>query len=78
MIAATTPWSKTDFVSLYAATNMYDDFAETYAMYVHVILQKRIWKIEIKKEAETIMETVNFIPEKRCEKKKLYFAELFR
>ena len=45
---------KTDFVSLYAATNMYDDFAETYAMYVHVILQDRPWKIRIIKEGEKV------------------------
>jgi len=28
-----------DFVSLFAATNPFDGFAQSYAMYVHVVLQ---------------------------------------
>ena len=71
-------WSTTDFVSLYAATNMYDDFAETYAMYVHVVLQKRPWTIIIKKEAETIKEITNPILDKRCETKKIFFDKMFK
>lgn len=71
-------WLKTDFVSLYAATNMYDDFAETYAMYVHVILQKKPWKIRIKKEAETIREITNPILDERCKNKKRYFDKMFK
>ncbi|MFH1481161.1 MAG: hypothetical protein ABIG67_07825 [Pseudomonadota bacterium] len=38
---------ETDFSSLYAATNMWDDFAETYVIYVHTVLQEKPWKIEI-------------------------------
>ena len=37
----------TDFSSLYAATNMWDDFAETFVIFVHNLLQKKPWKIEI-------------------------------
>jgi hypothetical protein len=70
--------SKTNFVSLYASTNMYDDFAETYAMYVHVILQKRPWKIRIKKEDEPIRDITNPILDKRCKNKKRYFDEMFK
>ena len=69
---------KTDFVSLYASTNMYDDFAETYAMYVHVVLQKRPWKVTIKKGDEPIREITNPILNKRCKKKKRYFDEMFK
>jgi hypothetical protein len=57
---------------------MYDDFAETYAMYVHVVLQKRPWKITIKKGDEPIREITNPILNKRCKKKKRYFDEMFK
>ncbi|MBC8392158.1 MAG: hypothetical protein H8E17_06305 [Deltaproteobacteria bacterium] len=69
--------SKTDFVSLYAATNMYDDFAETYAMYVHVVLQNRPWKLRIMKDGETVREIANPILDKRCESKRVYIDRLF-
>jgi hypothetical protein len=57
---------------------MYDDFAETYAMYVHVVLQKRPWKVTIKKGDEPIREITNPILNKRCKKKKRYFDEMFK
>ena len=69
---------KTDFVSSYASKNMYDDFAETYAMHVHVILQNRPWKVTIKKETEQIMEITNPILNKRCKNKKRYFDNMFQ
>ncbi|MBU1712674.1 MAG: hypothetical protein KKD47_06165 [Proteobacteria bacterium] len=69
---------KTDFVSLFAATNMYDDFAETYAMYVHVILQNRPWKIRIMKEGKKESEITTPIFDKRCEAKKSYLDKMFR
>lgn len=68
----------TNFVSLYAATNMYDDFAETYGMYVHVVLQNRQWKIRIIKEGKTVREIVNPILDKRCENKKIYLDKMFK
>ena len=69
---------KTDFVSLYAATNMYDDFAETYAMYVHVVLQNLQWKIRIIKKGKTVREIRNPILDKRCESKRKYLDRMFR
>ncbi|MEE8542198.1 MAG: hypothetical protein V3S66_11110, partial [Desulfobacterales bacterium] len=65
-------------VSLYAATNMYDDFAETYAMYVHVVLQNRPWKIRIMKEGQTVREITNPILDKRCESKRVYMDKMFK
>jgi hypothetical protein len=69
---------KTDFVSLYAATNMYDDFAETYSMYVHVVLQNRHWKIRITKEAEAVREIKDPILDQRCESKRRYLDKMFQ
>ncbi len=70
--------SKTDFVSLYAATNMYDDFAETYAMYVHVNLQNKPWIVRAMREGKIVREIREPILERRLIKKKEYMDELFR
>lgn len=69
---------KTDFVSLYAATNMYDDFAETYAMYVHVVLQQRPWKVTIMKGGDKALEIRDTILAARCEAKKAYLDSMFQ
>jgi hypothetical protein len=69
---------KTDFVSLYAATNMYEDFAETYAMYVHTVLQNRPWKIKIFKKGVIVREITDPILNKRCENKKNYLDNIFK
>jgi hypothetical protein len=38
---------QTSFATLYAATNVYDDFAETFANYVHVVLMQRHYQLRI-------------------------------
>ncbi len=38
---------KTNFPTLYAATNPGDDFAESFASYVHTVMQKRPWEIRV-------------------------------
>lgn len=38
---------QTDFPSLYGATNIYDDFAEAFAIYVHTRLQARPYRVEV-------------------------------
>ena len=68
----------TDFVSLYAATNMYDDFAETYTMYVHVILQNKPWIVRVMREGKIVREIREPILETRFIKKKEYMDELFK
>jgi hypothetical protein len=70
--------SRTDFVSLYAATNMYDDFAETYAMYVHVKLQNKPWIARVMKEGKIVIEIKEPILEARLIKKKEYMDKLFK
>ncbi len=39
--------NRTDFVSLYAATNLWDDFAESFTIYFHTIIDKRPWQMTI-------------------------------
>lgn len=67
---------KTDFVSLYAAKNVYDDFAETYAMYVHVVMQKRPWTLRVVTNGGTVIESAEPILQDRCKKKSLYISRL--
>lgn len=69
----------TDFVSLYAATNMYEDFAETYAMYVHVVLQGQSWTVDVQDQnGARVLQLVNPILETRCRAKKQYLDQWFR
>ncbi|MFH1982272.1 MAG: hypothetical protein ABIL58_10525 [Pseudomonadota bacterium] len=69
----------TDFVSLYAATNMYEDFAETYAMYVHVVLQGQSWTVDVHDaNGASVLQLMNPILETRCRAKKQYLDRWFR
>lgn len=68
----------TNFVSLYAATNIFDDFAETYAMYVHVVLQNKPWKISIMEYGKTVREITAPVLDERCHAKKRYVEALFQ
>ena len=63
--------NETDFSSLYAATNMWDDFAETYVIYVHAVIQKKPWEIDIFK-GDTFVESSDtcLLKEKGSVKKK--------
>ena len=69
--------AKTDFVSLYAATGIYDDFAETYAMYVHVVMQKRPWELEILKDGKSILKVTEPIRRERFQAKRAFLETLF-
>lgn len=70
-------WNQTSFVSLYAAINPYDDFAETYAMYVHVVLQKRPWTVTIGLAGGQSAEYAAPIEHPRCAAKKTFVENLF-
>jgi len=69
---------KTDFVSLYAATGVYDDFAETYAMYVHVVMQHHPWQLTLSHDGNIIENFNAPIQHERCKRKKAYIASTFR
>jgi len=66
-----------DFVSLFAATNPFDDFAESYAMYVHVVLQGKPWNVQLWKAGSVIMAVDRPIFQRRCQRKRQYFDRLF-
>lgn len=60
----------TNFASLYATTHPGDDFAESFATYVHVVLMKRPWQIEITRNGEVVRILKPCWSELRCAKKK--------
>jgi hypothetical protein len=61
---------RTNFPSLYAATHPGDDFAEAFASYVHVVLQRRPWQVLIYKDGALQKEFVACWDEPRCAAKR--------
>ncbi|MDX8376646.1 MAG: putative zinc-binding metallopeptidase [Mariprofundales bacterium] len=70
-------WHKTDFVSLYAAMNIYEDFAETFAMYVHVVMQGHPWQLTLVQSGKIVSTFDKPILHERCKTKKAYMASIF-
>ena len=61
---------RTDFVSLYGATNPGDDFAEAFASYVHVVLMRRPFEIRIARDGKLIKTFRSCWDQPRCVGKK--------
>jgi hypothetical protein len=70
MEAAYTQLAATNFPTLYAATRPGDDFAESFASYVHVVLMKRPWEITIRHDGELVMRFAACWDEPRCADKR--------
>jgi hypothetical protein len=67
----------TSFPTLYAATNWGDDFAESFANYVHVVLAKRPFEILVEQDGATLLKYGACWEETRCQdKRKLLEAYL--
>ncbi len=67
----------TDFCTLYSATNPYDDFAEAYAQYVHVVVMKRPWSIAITTGNDIVFERDAPITSSRMKQKREFLEMLF-
>lgn len=68
----------TNFVTLYAATNPYDDWAESFATYVHSVLMGKPFSVEIR-EGRTVVETFSLCwGTERCRKKEAILSKLLR
>jgi hypothetical protein len=67
----------TDLCTLYGATNPYDDFAEAYAQYVHVVLMQRPWKIAVTSDKGVVFERNSPITSSRMKQKKDFLEMLF-
>jgi hypothetical protein len=67
----------TSFPTLYAATNWGDDFAESFANYIHVVLDKRPFEIRFEQNGVSVFNYRSCWEELRCqEKRKLIEAYL--
>jgi hypothetical protein len=62
--------AKTNFPSLYAATRPGDDFAESFASYVHVVMMGRPWEIMVRREGQKPLVFKSCWDETRCAPKR--------
>lgn len=62
--------AKSDFVTLYAATSPYDDFADSLATYVHMIHLKKPFQLRVYKGDELVLTHVPCWEEPRCKAKR--------
>lgn len=69
-------WESTDYSSLYAATNMWDDFAETYVIYTHCLLQAKPWRIAVHKGGTLVCTYLTTLLGKKG-KSKMEFMDAF-
>ncbi|MCY7319198.1 MAG: hypothetical protein LH617_10815 [Ramlibacter sp.] len=70
MAATYSNLERTNFPTLYAATHPGDDFAEAFASYVHVVLQRRPWQITISRDGKTVKVFTPCWDEPRCADKR--------
>lgn len=67
--------ARTGFVTLYAATNAYDDFAESFATYVHVVLQGKPFEIRLLRDGEVVCRNDAFWSSARAAAKRQLLAD---
>jgi hypothetical protein len=68
----------TNFPSLYAATVPGDDFAESFASYVHVVLMNRPWQITLSSDGAPVATFKSCWDEARCAAKKNQLEQLLK
>ncbi len=68
----------TNFPSLYAATAPADDFAESFASYVHVVLMRRPWQITIRHQGKPVASLRACWGEPRCAEKQELLERLVK
>lgn len=70
--------SRTAFPTLYASTTVYEDFADSFASYVHVVLMKKPWQIEIFQADQLVLRFSDFWNSPRAQRKAQIFAEFLQ
>jgi hypothetical protein len=76
MLAMYQSLQQTSFVSLYASINAYDDFAETFATYVHCVLMKKPFRVRIYRGEVLEHETDDFWSSSRSAPKRAFMSQL--
>ncbi|MFT5657763.1 MAG: hypothetical protein ACI9KN_001037 [Gammaproteobacteria bacterium] len=77
MISTYNNLEKTDFVTVYAATHPADDWAESFVTYVHAVLMKKPFQINIKKNGKTEKSFKLCWGTPRCARKEMFLSKLF-
>jgi hypothetical protein len=78
MLATYDALERTDFVTLYGATNPFDDFAEAFASYVHVVLMGKPWEIRIEQDGRPVKTYRACWDEARCAAKRRILESLLK
>jgi hypothetical protein len=65
---------KTSFATAYAATNAYEDFAESFASYVHTVLMKKPLEIRVSIQGQILVRHPERWSDSRCGQKRDLFA----
>lgn len=76
MLSAYRALQQTSFPSLYASTNAFDDFAETFATYVHSVLLGKPARVRIVSDDAVHLEHDNFWASPRSAPKRAFMQEL--
>ncbi len=66
-----------NFPSLYATTMPAEDFAESFAMYVHTVLMRRPWELTLRQNGTIVSELGSCFTDGRCRDKRDYFDRFF-
>lgn len=69
---------KTNFPTLYAATSPGDDFAESFASYVHTVMMGRPWEITLRRDGKVAATYRACWEEPRCAAKRRILEDLLR
>lgn len=76
MLAIYEGLQRTSFPTLYASTNAYDDFAETFATYVHTVLMRKPFHLRICSDGIIKLEHEDFWSSARSGPKRAFMAHL--
>jgi hypothetical protein len=76
MLALYQGLQETSFATLYASINAYDDFAETFATFVHSVLLGKPCRIRICCDGEVRLEAANYWSSSRSAPKRAFMAEM--
>ena len=68
----------TNFPTLYAATNPFDDFAESFVTYVHTVMMKKPFEVAIQRNGKTVKRFGSCWETERCKQKRLLIEELLK
>lgn len=68
----------TSFPTLYSATNPDDHFAESFVSFVHCVLEKKKWELNLSENKKEVFSMKNGIVEERSGKERIFMENLFQ